>query len=120
MRNSILRRLLVTLLVLLSPLALAAPPTEAERIEAVLKMIEQSKVIFIHNGGEHDAKAAAGHLRSKVKRAGKAVKTFDDFVDGLATKSSMSGKPYQVKLEDGSVEPLAKWLRAQDAAARRK
>ena len=33
------------------------------------------------------------------------------FVDNIATRSSISGKPYQVKFEDGSTIELAKWLR---------
>ena len=95
---------------------LAAAASDAERIEASLKTIEQSKLTFIRNDKEYDGKAAAEHLRTKLKRAGDQIKTFDDFVEKVATKSSMSGKPYQVKLEDGSVVELAKWIRVQDAA----
>jgi hypothetical protein len=102
--------------VLFSAFAVAAP-SEAERIEAALKAIEGSKISFVRNGDEHNAKAAADHLRSKLKKAGKDVKTFDEFVEHLATKSSLSGKPYQVKLEDGTLVPLARWLREKDAAA---
>lgn len=104
------------LVVLLATAALAAP-SEAERIEAALKKIETSNVVFIRNGDEHEAKKAAGHLRSKLKGTNGKVKTFDEFVDHLATKSSMSGKPYLVRLTDGAVVPLAKWLREQDALA---
>lgn len=110
-------RLGVTFLLFASA-ALAASRTEAQRIEAAVKTIETSKVIFVRNGDEHSAAKAAEFMRGKLKRSGDKVKTFDQFVDELATKSSTSGKPYLVKLESGDLVPLAKWLREQDAAAK--
>ncbi len=110
-------KLSVGIVGLLATAALAGPASDTERIETVLKTIEQSKITFVRNGDEHNPKAAADHLRSKLKRAGDKVKTFEHFVEQLATKSSMSGKPYLVKLENGELVPLAKWLREKDAAA---
>jgi hypothetical protein len=115
MNRTQLNRAAVVAIALFAATGLASS-SEADRIEASLKTIEKSKVVFIRNGDEHDSKAAADHLRSKVKRAGAGL-TFDGFVDGLATKSSLSGKPYQVRLPDGTVVPLAKWLREKDKAA---
>jgi hypothetical protein len=86
-------------------------PTERERIDAALARMDKSDLVFIRNDSEYTGKAAADHMRSKLKQAGESVKTFDDFVDKVATKSSMSGKPYLVKYKDGSTTELAKWLR---------
>jgi len=85
-------------------------PSEAERIESLLKAIEESSCVFLRNGSEHDGEEAAAHLRRKLKAAGDRVRTARDFIDGIATKSSMSGEPYRVKLPDGSVVDLAPWL----------
>lgn len=112
-----MRQTTLFLTLLLSVAAWAAPRTEAERIQDAIKAIETAKITFVRNGDEHSPAAAADHLRSKVKRAGDKVKTFDEFVDHLATKSSMSGKPYMVKLENGTLVPSALWLREKDAAA---
>ena len=86
-------------------------PTERDKIEAALQRIGNSDLVFVRNGSEHTGKAAAEHLRSKLKQAGESVKTFDDFVDKVATKSSLSGKPYLVKFKDGRSQELAAWLR---------
>ncbi|MFI5401692.1 MAG: DUF5329 family protein [Planctomycetota bacterium] len=87
--------------------------SETERIESLLKAIEESKLVFIRNGSEHDGPAAAAHLRRKLNAADDRVHTVREFIDGIATKSSMSGEPYQVRLADGTVSDLAPWLEAR-------
>jgi hypothetical protein len=106
-------RVLVALFVLmgLCSISLAAEAAEQVKIDASLGRMEKSDLIFIRNGSEYAGKAAADHMRSKLKHAGDAVRTFEDFVEKIATKSSMSGKPYLVKFKDGSTVELAKWLR---------
>ncbi len=101
----------------MASVAIAAPRSEADRIEAALKAVEDSNITFVRNGSEYGPKMAGRFLRGKLKNAGDAVKTFDQFVDALATKSTQSGKPYLVKLESGELVPLAKWLREKDATA---
>ncbi len=87
--------------------------SETERIESLLKAIEESKLVFIRNGSEHDGPAAAAHLRRKLRAADDRVRTAREFIDGIATKSSTTGEPYQVRLADGTVSDLAPWLEAQ-------
>ncbi len=87
--------------------------SETERIESLLKAIEESKLVFLRNGSEHDGPAAAAHLRRKLRAAGDRVRTAREFIDGIATKSSTSGEPYQLRLADGTVTDLAPWLEAK-------
>ncbi len=77
----------------------------------MLAILAESDAVFIRNGVDYDGKAAAAHLRSKWSAAGSRVKTANDFIDGLASKSSTSGKPYQVRKKDGSVIPAGDWFR---------
>jgi hypothetical protein len=85
--------------------------TESAKIELLLDAITKSSgAKFIRNGAEHDGKAAADHLRSKWRSAASDIKTAKDFIEKLATTSSMSGKPYEVKLPDGSKVKLRDWL----------
>ena len=108
--------------------ALAAEPvrstgTETARIEGLISSVEQAKgLVFVRNGEEHDAVAAAAHLRMKWKRAGSRVRTAEDFIKYCATGSSMSGKPYQIRFADGRVMNSADYFNAQlhriDAASR--
>jgi hypothetical protein len=88
-------------------------PSERERIESLLKAIETSGLVFVRNGSDHDGPAAAKHLRRKLDAAGDRVRTAEEFIDGIATKSSTSGEPYLVRLADGSTVELASWLRSR-------
>lgn len=106
-------RLIALLLVTAVPL-FAREAKEDARIDALLGRIaalEGAK--FIRNGKAHDAGEAAEHLRKKLKRAGDRVKTAEDFIDGLATKSSFSGKPYRMRFKDGSETATGPWLHGQ-------
>ena len=97
-----LRSLLVP--ALLAPALLAqAPEAEAKKIEALIQAVAQlqGQAIFIRNGSEHDAQAAAEHLRLKWRNAGKRVKTAQDFIRCCATGSSMSGEAYRIRFKDG-------------------
>jgi len=39
----------------------------------------------------------------KRRKAGSKIKTAEDFIDHIASKSYMSGEPYQMKFRNGSV-----------------
>jgi len=106
-------RILAFLLALALPL-LARDPKEDARIDALLSHVESlDGATFIRNGSEHDARKAAEHLRMKLGKAGERVKTAEDFIDGIATKSSFSGKPYRIRLKDGSEENSGPYLHRQ-------
>lgn len=83
---------------------------ETKEIEALLKKIETSDIIFIRNGVEHTAKETADHLRSKWEQTNGKIKTKKDFIEQLATKSSLTGELYLVQLKDGSKIKAADWL----------
>ena len=68
--------------------------TENQKIERILAILMESDAIFIRNNVKYDGKAAVSHLRTKWSAAGSRVKTANDFIDALASKSSSSGKPY--------------------------
>jgi hypothetical protein len=53
---------------------------------------------FVRNGTEYTAKDAANHLRSKYQSAKDHVRTPQDFIDKIASKSSTSGEEYEVRL----------------------
>jgi len=59
-------------------------------------------VKFIRNGREYNARAASDHLRLKLKFAGSKVKTAEDFIEFCASKSSITGEPYLIRLADGT------------------
>ncbi len=79
-----------------------AKPTEAQKIETIIKVLETLKdAQFIRNGSVYNATEAGAHLRMKWKYAGRSVKTAPDFIRLCGSASSMSGKPYLVRYKDG-------------------
>ena len=95
--------------------AFAAPMTEQDKIKSLLDAFKEPGITFIRNGEEHDGAWARQHLQEKLDKA-KDVKTAEDFITKVASTSSHSGKPYQVKLKDGKVMDSGKWLHKKLAA----
>jgi len=94
---------LVVLLLLAAVCVRAGNFSEAARIEYLIASVETlNGAKFIRNGSEHDARAAASHLRLKLRAAGNKVKTAEDFIKYCASGSSMTGEPYLIRLADGT------------------
>ena len=89
-----------------APATQAAAMTEAEKIEHLIDYIAGLKgAVFIRNGSEHSPAEAAKHLRDKLRRAGSRIKTAEQFIEHLASKSSMSGEVYRIRFQDGTERP---------------
>jgi hypothetical protein len=84
--------------------ALAREGREQARIEALIESVKNLKgAVFIRNGGDHNAAAAADHLRLKLKRAGERIKTAEHFIEYCASRSSFTGDKYRIRLAVGRV-----------------
>ena len=91
--------------------ATATARTPADEIEALIRRVAAARgVIFIRNGSEYTAAEAAKHLRRKLDASKGRIRTPEAFIDKLGSRSSMSGKPYRVRLPDGRVLDSATWL----------
>jgi hypothetical protein len=90
-------------LALLAWTAAAAPnPVEARKIEHLIAAVEQlQNAKFIRNGTAYDARKAADHLRLKLREAGERVASAEDFIRLCGSRSSVSGKPYEIVFDDG-------------------
>ena len=121
MKTSSLRHLhralltfLCCILALIPASAHARDAKEDARINHLIGSVEKLKgAVFIRNGKDYEPKAAASHLRMKLEKAGDRVKTAKDFIDGLASKSSISGKPYKIRKSDGSLVTTSAFFRAR-------
>ncbi len=86
-----------------SILVSAQTNTESKKIEFLLHEVEQLKgAKFWRNGSSYPPRQAAEHLRMKWGKAGSAVKTAKDFIEKIASKSSLSGKPYEIEFDNGT------------------
>jgi hypothetical protein len=75
---------------------------EGAKIQYLISSVETlNGAQFIRNGKVYDAKMAGDHLRLKLKAAGNRVKTAEEFIRRCASKSSISGQPYQIRFSDG-------------------
>jgi hypothetical protein len=110
---------LIFTLVLTGAIALALDPQTKAEIDELITYVQVSGVRFIRNGSEYSGTEGAQHLRDKLAGAGDRVKTTDDFIAGVASKSYLSGKPYLVKFPDGHTQPTGEWLRAHLAKMRK-
>jgi len=90
-------------LILLTGTAAAAPsPVESRKIEQLIASVEQLRdAKFIRNGTAYDAGKAADHLRLKLREAGERIQSAEDFIRLCASRSSVSGKPYEIAFDDG-------------------
>ncbi|MCB9063057.1 MAG: DUF5329 family protein [Halobacteriovoraceae bacterium] len=82
------------------------------------KKIETSQFVFIRNVQEHTALEAAQHLRKKIENTknlfwfgAKRQISYDEFVEEIASKSSMSNKDNLVKMSNAIVITSEKWIK---------
>jgi len=110
-----MKRLLIAgfvILALFSGALIAQDNIEKKKIEFLISSVENLKgAIFIRNGSEYDGKAAAEHLRMKLKNAGGYVQTADDFIRLCASKSYITGKPYMIRLSNGKTIKSEEYFR---------
>ena len=91
-----------------------APGGEADKIERLIRAVEALRgAKFVRNGKEYDAKAAAAHLRSKWRWKSSSIKTARDFIRIAASASSETGRPYTIRLADGSEVKSADFFAAE-------
>ncbi|HEY7675696.1 MAG TPA: DUF5329 domain-containing protein [Candidatus Methylomirabilis sp.] len=87
------------------------PLSEQERIAALLDAVGHSGAAFIREGKAYSAADGRKHLERKLRYAGDRVKTGEEFIEGIASRSSTTGRPYKVRLPGGEEMETGVWLR---------
>ncbi len=109
------------LLLLLVPVARAEPPISVKiEVNFLLGYVEGSGCEFYRNGTWHDSKMAQAHLRDKYNYlvARNLINTTEDFIERAATKSSFTGKAYEVRCGGGATMTSNQWLSVELARFR--
>lgn len=92
----------------------ATPTAEPVRteIEALLAKLQTSGCLFNRNGSWYSGAEAKDHLLRKLEYIEDkgAVQSTEQFVELAASKSGLSGKPYQVKCGSESPVESQSWL----------
>ena len=96
-RNPVLFSLILSVLWL--PFAQATSRTDQE-IQHLFEFISRSDCIFIRNNTEYPAREARDHMQTKYDYAKRWVGSAEQFIERIATKSSISGNRYQIRCQD--------------------
>lgn len=84
---------------------------EEARIDAMLNALAQQKSLtFIRNGDAHNCDEAVSHLRLKLSNTRNRIDTAEQFIDKVASSSSISGKPYIVRIPGKTDENAQPYL----------
>lgn len=102
-------------LLLAFPAFAAPPPQAAAEIDRLITTLGNSDCDFQRNGTWYKAVKAQDHLRRKYEwlRKRDLVANADQFIERAATRSSVSGRTYQVRCPGRPVVPSADWLRGR-------
>jgi hypothetical protein len=102
-------------LVLFPPAGAGQSSTSQTEILYLLGFVERSGCQFYRNGSWYDSKKAQEHLRDKYNAlaAKGQINTAEDFIEKIATTSSVTGQPYMVRCSDGIVVSANQWLRGE-------
>lgn len=79
-------------------------------IDHLLTRVGSSDCVFVRNGKRHSAADAEDHLRMKYRRGKRYAATTEDFIERLASRSSMSKKLYQIDCPGEPLTPSGEWL----------
>lgn len=85
--------------------------SEDEKINGLIAYIARLEgATFERNGTTHSAGEAAEHLKAKYNKHKAKIPTAENFIQNLASKSSMSGKEYMIRFQDGQTVAVGKLL----------
>lgn len=117
--NALVRGTLLALGLVVGSEAFAAPGANASReIDHLLSFVASSPCRFVRGGTEHPGAEARDHLLRKLDVARPMLSTADQFIDHVATGSSLTGEAYKVRC--GTRELTSKeWLRTELERLRR-
>ena len=86
-------------------------PADLDRtIAYLLQYVAGSNMIFIRNGVMHSPVKAEAHMRRKYEYFKDRIRSPEDFIRLCASKSTQTGRPYQVKLADGRLLRTDQWM----------
>lgn len=91
------------MLILMTGTTLASdrsPKTEAE-IAFLLDHVRNANMSFIRNEQQHTPEEAYDHMQAKLRHFDRRIDTTEAFIDYAASRSTLSGRDYRVRLPDG-------------------
>lgn len=111
-----LARAAVAGLVLMPALCLAQlSPASRIEIEGLLRAVGTSGCEFVRGGSAYSASQAQEHLNKKYEYLvmRDLLSSTEEFIDKVATRSSMTGEPYAIRCAAAAPQRSDEWMRAR-------
>jgi hypothetical protein len=87
-----------------------APADIDASIRCLIDVVAASEYTFLRNSTRYSGAQAAQHLQRKYVHFREQIHTVDDFIALAASRSLLTGKPYQVIDAAGATTPTSRWL----------
>ena len=87
-----------------------APADIDASIRCLIDVVASSEYTFLRNSGRYSGVQAAQHLQRKYAHFREQIHSVDDFIALAASRSLLTGKPYQVVDAAGAITPTSRWL----------
>ncbi len=102
-------------MLVLAPARAHATPDAKETlaITHLMQYVRESGLQFIRNSKSFNADDAANHMQKKLDYARERLSTADEFIDYVASRSSITNLPYYVVTPDGKKQEMGPWLYAE-------
>ncbi len=102
-------------LIVLMPARAHATPDARETlaITHLIQYVRESGLQFIRNSKAYNADDAADHMSKKMDYARDRLTTAEEFIDYVASRSSITNLPYYVVSNDGKKQEMGPWLYAE-------
>jgi hypothetical protein len=86
------------------------PKDQLPEVEHLLAYLETSECEMVRNGRSHNGEEAVKHVRRKYEYYRDDISSTEDFIRLSASRSTMSGKPYQVHCPGQPAMNSQDWL----------
>ena len=112
-------RFVLALILLLSVVPTFAFAKMQSEINHLLNYVKSTECQYERNGTFHQGPEAAQHITKKYKYYEDDIESTEDFIKLSATKSTISGKHYQIHCEGAKPVKSKDWLLKELAAFRK-
>jgi hypothetical protein len=84
-----------------------------EEINHLIDYLAKSPCSFVRNGRSYSTTEAKAHLERKYAYVKDKIRTTEDFIELVASRSSTTGQPYLVRCAPRPDQPSSDWFRTE-------
>ena len=100
----------IVLLLITAGASSDVPPEQAAEVEHLINYLADSNCRMVRNGRAHSAKDGAKHMQRKYKYFRDEISSTEEFIEFAGTKSTRSGRLYEVLCIGQEREFSRDWL----------